>query len=256
MPEPAIFIEGLQFAYGTHRILHDIRLDIPHAEFSVILGRNGCGKSTLLKLMAGLLPIQNGRIRVCGNDLVTMSHSQRGEMIGYLPQMHSPTFPFTVEEVVMTGRASHVFLSPGKEDREKVFQAMSLVGLGYLSKRPYTELSGGERQMVMIARLLAQEPRVILLDEPLTHLDPANQARLLLLIKALIKRELTVLAVLHDPNTAFLFADHLFFLEEGSVYTPQDGREPWDPEVLSRVYGTSFESIPYKSRFLVIPGSD
>jgi iron complex transport system ATP-binding protein len=253
MDESAIHIERLDFTYDKYPILHDIRLDIPSGKFSVVLGRNGCGKTTLLRLIAGLLPLQKGEIRVCGYELGKVSNFRRAEIVGYLPQMHSPIFPFTVEEVVMTGRAAYAFFSPKEEDRERAVRAMSQVGLMHLKKRPYTELSGGERQLVMVARLLAQAPRVILLDEPLTHLDPANQVRMLELIKELVRRQLTVLAVLHDPCTAFLYGERFIFLKNGSIYTPGTDIHPWDPDLLLEVYGTPFESVRHKDQVLVVP---
>ena len=125
---------------------------------------------------------------------------------------------------MLTGRAAYVFSLPGRRDREKADQAIAEVGIEALRDRPYTELSGGERQLVMIARVLAQEPRVILLDEPLSHLDLANQVRFLRLVKKLTAGGLTVLAVLHDPNLAFLSGDHFVFLKDGRVRETGRGR--------------------------------
>ena len=159
-----------------------------------------------------------------GKDLNRLSLSERGKLIGFLPQFHNPVFPFTVREVVLTGRAAYVFSQPGRRDREKADQAIAEVGIEELRDRPYTELSGGERQLVMIARVLAQEPRVILLDEPLSHLDLANQVRFLGLVKKLTAGGLTVLAVLHDPNLAFLSGDHFVFLKDGQVRETAEGR--------------------------------
>ena len=249
----AIRVQQVSFAYDGRTVLNDVSLQVPAGGFTVMLGKNGSGKSTLLKMIAGLLPYKRGHIEILGKDLNSLSLSERGKLIGFLPQFHNPVFPFTVREVVLTGRAAYVFSQPGRRDREKTDQAIAEVGIEELRDRPYTELSGGERQLVMIARVLAQEPRVILLDEPLTHLDLANQVRFLGLVKKLTAGGLTVLAVLHDPNLAFLSGDHFIFLKNGKVRKTAETESPWEAALLSEVYGTPIETIPFRSRSLVIP---
>jgi len=251
---PAVRIRNLSFDYGKIRILKAIHMDVPERRFSVLLGKNGCGKSTLLKVMAGLLPFQEGEVEILGTGLHNMPLSERARRIGYLPQSHNPVFPFSVKEVVLTGRAAYVFSNPGRKDRKRAEEALEEVGITALKNRAYTALSGGERQLVMIARLLAQEPKVILMDEPLTHLDLANQVRLIHLIQRLIRRGLTVLAVLHEPNAAFFFGETVIYLVGGAVYSPPEGTPPWDSEVLAHVYGVPLETVPYRDRCIVIPG--
>jgi iron complex transport system ATP-binding protein len=254
MTSPALRIRNLFVAYGNTPVLRGIDMDVPEGKFSVLLGKNGCGKSTLFKAAAGLLPLNKGRVEIRGKDLSRMPLSEKARQIGYLPQFHHPVFPFSVQAVVLTGRAAYVFSNPGRRDKEKAMAAMEETGIQELKERPYTELSGGERQLVMIARLLAQEPKVILLDEPFTHLDLANQVRLLELIQRLVARGLTVWAVVHDPNIAFFFSENVGFLAQGTVHEPPAGTAPWDPEVLARVYGTTLEIIPYRGRSIVLPG--
>lgn len=249
----AINVQQASFTYDGRAVLQDISLRVPAGAFTVLLGRNGSGKSTLLKIMAGLLPFKTGSIEILGKGLNRLTLSERGKIIGYLPQFHNPVFPFTVREVVLTGRASYVFSQPGKGDREKADQAIAEVGIEDLRDRAYTELSGGERQLVMIARVLAQEPKVILLDEPLSHLDLANQVRFLGLVKKITARGLTVLAVLHDPNLAFLSGDHFVFLIDGRVRETVEDEHPWEAGLLSEVYGTPIETIPFRDRSLVVP---
>jgi iron complex transport system ATP-binding protein len=249
----ALTVEDLTFAYEGRPVLENIGFRAPKGEFTVLLGKNGSGKSTLLKCLAGLVPFQKGRIAVLGKDLRRLPLSERAKLIGYLPQFHQPVFPFTVEEVVLTGRAAYVYFTPAKQDKAKAEQAMERVGLEAFRKRPYSELSGGERQLVLIARLLAQEPRIILLDEPLTHLDLPNQIRFLKMIKEFTASGLTVLAVLHELNSALLHGNHFIFLKEGRVRTLKAGENPWDGGLLSEVYGTPVETVPFRERFLVIP---
>jgi iron complex transport system ATP-binding protein len=232
-----VIVENLNFSYEEVPVLQDVCLRVAEGKFTVILGKNGSGKSTLLKLIGGMLKSQSGSIRISGKDLGKISLAERAKLVGYLPQFHQPIFPFTVEEVVLTGRASYIFSMPKPKDREKAYEAMRKVGIEDLRERPYSELSGGERQLVMIARVLAQEPRIILLDEPISHLDLGNQTRFLDLAKGLVRSGMTVLAVLHDPNIAFRYGEDFLFARHRSVRSAGDGESPWDPSLLSDVYG-------------------
>ncbi|GAB4432343.1 MAG: ABC transporter ATP-binding protein [bacterium] len=248
-----IEVKNLSFGYGEKKVLKDINLYIPSGKFVAILGRNGSGKSTLLKLMAGMFDLEKGWIYINGHDLKSLKRTQIARLIGYLPQFHTSFFPFTVEEVVLTGRASFVFSVPNRHDREIVEKVMKIVGIEEIRGRRYTELSGGERQLVMFTRVLAQEPKIVLMDEPLSHLDLHNQVKILNLIKELTAKGLTVVAVLHDPNTAFRFADEFIFLKNGSIFRIDSDKKLWDQSVLSEVYDAPLEVIPYKGRALVMP---
>jgi iron complex transport system ATP-binding protein len=248
-----LMVNHLSFAYREKQVLQDISFSAPEGGLTVILGRNGCGKSTLFKVMAGILPIQGGNVQVAGHDLATLSGSARAGRIGYLPQFHQTVFPFAVEDVVLTGRAAYVFSTPSGDDREKARLSLQAVGIEELAKRPYTELSGGERQMVMIARVLAQAPRVILLDEPASHLDLANQQRLFEILRQITADGVTVVAVLHDPNMAFQNADQVIFLKQGRIATPPDGCQPWDAAFIRDIYGIATTALPYQDKAFVIP---
>jgi iron complex transport system ATP-binding protein len=249
----AVAVENLSFSYPNSPVLEDIDLIVPEGKFTVILGKNGSGKSTLLKLIAGMLTPQKGSIRIMGKDVGKISLAERAKMVGYLSQFHQPVFPFTVEEVVLTGRASYIFSMPKSRDRERALEAIRRVGIEELRTRPYNELSGGERQLVMIARVLAQEPRIILLDEPISHLDLANQIRFMALAKGLTKAGMTVVAVLHDPNIAFRYGDDFLFAGSGSVRRAGDGEAPWDPTLLSGVYGIPLQVTMAEGSRVVIP---
>jgi iron complex transport system ATP-binding protein len=249
----SISVKNLNFSYGENVVLRDINLQAPEGKFTVVLGKNGSGKSTLLKLIAGLLPYQSGHIEISGSDLKRLKISERAKLIGYLPQFHTPAFPFTVEEVVLTGRASYVFTIPGRKDREKTDEAIEKAGIKHLRQRPYTDLSGGERQLVMIARVLAQEPKVVLLDEPLSHLDLSNQVRFLALIRELVLSGLTVMTVLHDPNIAFMHADNFILIKSGAIRHRHGDESPWDASILMDLYDVQIETLPFRNRALVIP---
>jgi iron complex transport system ATP-binding protein len=246
-----VIIRDLSFSYASQPVLKEVDLEIREGIFTVILGRNGSGKSTLLKLIAGMLTPERGRIEVMGKDVEKIAMSERANLVGYLSQFHQPVLHFTVEEVVLTGRASYVFPLPKRRDREIALEAIRKVGIEDLRKRPYNELSGGERQLVMIARVLAQEPKVILLDEPVSHLDLANQTRFLNLVKKLAAGGMTVLAVLHDPNAAFSYGEEILFAWGGTVKKPENGKEPWDPAILSEVYGVPVKVFQVENQLLV-----
>jgi len=252
----AIVIENLTFAYEDQPVLSNVNLKIEDKAFTVILGKNGSGKSTLFKVLTGIEPVKAGRVTVLGEDISRLSSRQRAKRIGYLPQQHRPIFPFSVMDVVLTGRASHVALAPKRRDRVLAEEAIDRVGIRHLMDRPFTELSGGEQQMAMIARVLAQEPKVVLLDEPTSHLDIFNQARILSLVQELVDSGLSVVAVLHDPNSAFIYGDAFVFIRDGRIQPLESGREPWDAAFLKRVYDSELTTIPYGSRALVVPAGN
>ena len=249
----AIRVENLCFGYGERPILKNITLDIPQGKFAVILGRNGSGKSTLLRLIAGLSEPDTGTITVLGQDIRKPSLRERAKLVGFLPQQHRPIFPFSVEDMVLTGRASYIALMPKKEDKDKASEALGRVGISHLKDRAFTELSGGEQQLVMIARVLAQNPKIILLDEPTSLLDICYQTRVLGLVRELVNQGLTIIAVLHDPNTALLYGDEFIFLKNGEIQLPEDSKKPWDMMFLRHIYDTDFESVGYGDKNLIIP---
>jgi iron complex transport system ATP-binding protein len=248
----ALSVQALGWRYHQQTVIKDISFSIPAGSFVAFLGKNGSGKSTLLRCLAGILPIPAGTVFIAGVDLGKTSYVERAKLIGYLPQFHDPVFPFAVEEVVLTGRTAQVFLTPSTEDYEKARQALKVVGIEHLSHRPYTELSGGERQLVMIARIIAQSPRVILLDEPLSHLDLCNQIHLLNLLRRLADDGNTIAAVMHDPTLALNYCDHHIFLKNGGLHWPPRDTNLYEA-FLSEVFNTSLRLIHYQGRSIVIP---
>ncbi len=248
-----ITAENISFFYNRKQVLDRISVSIPDNAFVVILGKNGSGKSTLLKMMSGLLPCQSGSIRIDDRELKKLSPRQRSQMIGFLPQHVRLAFPFCVEDIVMTGRASHVSFYPGKHDRQRVWEAMERTGTLHLRKQPFTEISGGEQQLVRIARVLSQTPKKILLDEPTTHLDLFNQTRVLNLLKELVASGVTIVCVLHDPSAAFIYGDTFVYLKSGKRFQTDEDRKPWDQDLLREVYEIPLECVPFRGRALVAP---
>jgi iron complex transport system ATP-binding protein len=249
----AITIEGLYFSYNGKTILHDVNNHIETGKLTFILGKNGSGKSTFLRILAGLLPYQTGNVHILGNDNSKLSFAERAKIIGFLNQQHKAVFPFSVEEVVLTGRAGYINFIPKENDKQAAFNALEKIGITHLQKRIYTELSGGEQQLVMIARVLAQNPKVLLLDEPTSHLDFSNQSHLLALLKKLANEGLTIAAVLHDPNLAFLYGDDFLFVKDKQVIRSANNIDAWNVDFLKTIYHGNLEAIPYNGRALLVP---
>ena len=173
-------LRGLSCGYGRRKVLSDVNLSVA-GENLCLLGPNGVGKTTLFRTILGAIEPMGGEVLVDGKSIVAQSRRQRARLMAYVPQAHTAPFPFHVIDVVLTGRTAHISLTsaPSRHDEEVARAALERMGIADLDDRPYTELSGGERQLVLIARALAQEPRVLIMDEPSSHLDFGNQARLL-----------------------------------------------------------------------------
>lgn len=248
-----IHISDLNFAYGNKTVLKNIDLEFPENKFSVILGRNGCGKSTLFKLMTGLEPLQSGQILYGTQALKHYKTKQKAALLGFLPQFHKTVFPFKVKDVVITGRAAFSHFHPSKQDQILVEQALEELDISHLKDQPYTELSGGERQLVMIARILVQSPKVILLDEPTNHLDVYYQSYLMKKLRQLSRQDFTVIAIMHDPNLAFLFADELFFMRKHEIIRPESRQRLTDPIFLKSVYDVEFHEAMIQDKTIVMP---
>jgi iron complex transport system ATP-binding protein len=250
---PLIEVNDLSFGYARGReILSGTGCTIAPGKFTVIMGRNGSGKSTLLRLMSGLLPYSTGSIKIRGTELKKLKPAQRARHIGFLAQQHKAVFPFKVSQVVLTGRASYISYLPGKEDLRQAEQALEMAGISGLRDRVYSELSGGEQQLVMIARILAQQPDILLMDEPISHLDYNNQLHILKLIRQLVAGGVSVVAVLHDPNMALLFADEFIFIHDNQAHTVNQ-ENAWKHAVAHRVFHDDLETFEYNGRYLLIP---
>jgi len=209
-----IEVSDYSFSFKKDKpIIRKAEFNIYEGKFTIIVGRNGSGKSTLLRSMAGLLADYTGSIRIFGKELSSLSLKERTKYIGFLSQQHKPVFPFKVFDVVLTGRAAFVNHTPSDKDMEYAESAMERVGISNLREKIYSELSGGEQQLVMISRALAQQPKVLLLDEPISHLDYNNQIYILKLLKDLIGKGTSITAVLHDPNMIFNFGENFVFVQ-------------------------------------------
>lgn len=216
-----IELKNISFSYdGTSDVLRDISLKIGRGEFVGILGPNGSGKTTLLKLISGTLKVRDGKLVLDGKDMNNMRHKERARTVAVVPQETSIPFSFSALEVVLMGRAPHLppFGFEKKADIVIAKNAMEATDVSELAARSIEELSGGEKQRVIVARALAQEPKLLLLDEPTTFLDIRHQMDLYRIVKKRNKEEgLTVVTVLHDINLASTFCDRIIFLKKGAI---------------------------------------
>jgi len=236
-----IEVRDLAFSYGGTPFIEDIGFRVGAGEFCGIVGPNGSGKTTLLKLLSKLLKPVRGTIGLGGCDLAGMSVRDMAKEVAVVPQETSIAFPFRVIEIVLMGRAPYLggFRFEGTEDLEIAQRAMELTGTAGLADRHYFELSGGEKQMVIIARALAQQTRVLLLDEPTAFLDIRHQVGIYDLIKGLnLRKGLTVVSVLHDLNLASLYCDWLVMLDRGRVHRMGKAEEVLTYSNIREVYGT------------------
>jgi iron complex transport system ATP-binding protein len=207
----------LTIGYSDRVVGRGLNVTLAQGEVLALLGPNGGGKTTLLKTLLGLIRPLAGEAQIEGRSLAAYSIRERARRIAYVPQLHTPTFAFTVEAVVLMGRTAHgnLFSRPSAHDREVARQALLRFGIEHLGDRPYTMISGGERQLVLLARALAQEPQFVVLDEPTASLDFGNQGKVMREIRALAGAGHGILFTTHDPNHALRAADRAYLLREG-----------------------------------------
>jgi iron complex transport system ATP-binding protein len=232
-------VQHADCGYGGSCILRDISLSIESGSILCLLGPNGVGKTTLFKSMLGFLKLKAGRILIDGEDISTWTIKKTAKTIGYVPQVHTPPFPFTVIDVVAMGRVAHmgVFGTPGAKDMAEADYALERLGITGFRDKIYTEISGGERQMVLIARALAQHPKILIMDEPTSNLDFGNQIRVLTQIKALAIDGLAVIMTSHFPNHAFLCSTDVGLLKRDSPLIVGQADEVVTEENLRAAYG-------------------
>jgi iron complex transport system ATP-binding protein len=219
--------EDLRCGYGGVDIVHDVSFTVSAGEVLCVLGPNGAGKTTLFKSLLGFLPLRGGRVRLAGRDLGSWKRRELARVVAYVPQAHTSPFPFTVAEVVLMGRTPALGIagSPGRADVLVADENMARLGIAHLADRPFSRISGGERQMVLIARALTQEPALLMMDEPTSNLDLGNQVRVLRQIRLLAAAGLAIVMISHTPDHAFSVATTAALLQQDGtlqVGTPED----------------------------------
>jgi len=240
-------IEGrdLTIGYPDRTVGRGLDVALSTGEVLALLGPNGGGKTTLLKTLLGLLKPKAGEVRLGGKPLDNYSIRERARVVAYVPQVHISTFAFTVETVVLMGRTAHgsLFSRPSWQDRAVAHAALERFGIAALASRPYTMISGGERQLVLLARALAQEPQFIVLDEPTASLDFGNQGKVMREIRALAKSGHGVLFTTHDPNHALRAADRAYLLREGTRIADGPVATVLNREQLEALYRATVERL-------------
>lgn len=249
-------VKELSFSYGKRDILKKVNLEITSPQTLAILGVNGVGKSTLIGAIMGLIEYGSGEILLDNEDIRKIDNKKRAKLIGYVPQKETNPFGFLVKEVVLMGRNGFVplFKKPTKEDLEFANKAMEIVGITHLQNRTYNELSGGEMQLVTIARALSAFPPFIIMDEPISHLDVGKQNRVLSLIK-MLKDELNIgiLITSHYPDHVLAVADKVLFLkgEDGSKFG--ESNTLMNEKELEKLFGVEFIALNLQEQDRIIP---
>ncbi|MCD4718636.1 MAG: ABC transporter ATP-binding protein [Desulfobacula sp.] len=241
-------IKNLSFSYTGRQedqIFSNISFDLDPGEIFCLLGPNGSGKSTLLKCIAKLLAPRSGSVLLDSENLNTLSSGKIARKLGFVPQSLVSAFPFTVEDIVIMGRASRIGMisSPCPKDRKHAWTSMERIGVAHLAQRPCNMLSGGEWQLVLIARALTQSPGVLLLDEPTSHLDLGNQIKILEVVDSLSKEGMTIIMASHFPDHAFLNADKVGILRDQSLIALGDPDTVVTEEILAVTYGITIKVL-------------
>jgi iron complex transport system ATP-binding protein len=237
--------QNLTIGYSDRVVGRALDVSLAQGEVLALLGPNGGGKTTLLKTLLGILPPLAGEAQIDGRSLKTFSIRERARRIAYVPQVHTPTFAFTVESVVLMGRTAHgnLFSRPSAHDRAVAGRALAQFGIAALAPRAYTMISGGERQLVLLARALAQEPQFIVLDEPTASLDFGNQGKVMREMRALAATGHGILFTTHDPNHALRAADRAYLLRAGERLAEGAVAEVLTRAQLEALYGAPIETL-------------
>lgn len=247
--------DNVCFAYKGSPVLRGVSLTVKQGELVSLLGKNGAGKTTLLKIMQGFFKPSNGEVLLNDAPLSQFSRRELARHIAYVPQSHIPPFPYLVEEVIMLGRIpySGIFRAASQEDKQAVSSAMSQLKIHHLAHRAYTELSGGERQLVLIARALAQGARIFIMDEPITGLDYGNQFRLLDTLQGLVAAGFGILMTTHHPEHALRASTHVALLIDGTIEQAGTPAAVITPSTIKYLYDISVQTINAAGHTLFVP---
>lgn len=247
----ALRLEGVEFSYGGAPVLEGISLDLPPGALAALIGANGAGKSTLLSLASGVRRPTRGRVELDGRDLARLPTRDRAQRIAVVPQSVAIPFAFTVREFIALGRTPYLgrWRGEGATDQRAITRAMKLTRIEDLAERSMLDLSGGERQRAILALALAQEPDLLLLDEPTANLDLTHQLAFLDLVAELRQATgLTVLAAIHDLNLAALCFERIIALAGGQIIADGTPREVLTPQVIAQIYGILVQVIDHPSQ--------
>jgi len=242
----SIEINKLSFSYGDTPILRGIDFTVPDGEAAAVLGPNGVGKSTLFRCLLGFLSPSAGQVLVNGKDMRALDRRASAREIAYIPQSCVPSFNYTLLEVVMMGLNNRMGLleSPKPEHKKAALEALESLGIGHLAYRGSGRVSGGERQLSLLARAMVQNARVLVMDEPTANLDCGNSARVMERVTGLTREGYTVIFSTHDPNQAFRYAHRVLAMQEGKILSAGAPETALTADVLTRLYGVPMAVCP------------
>ncbi|MGX1349163.1 iron complex transport system ATP-binding protein [Bradyrhizobium elkanii] len=249
---------ALNASLGSRKVLHDVSLSLPSGHLVALVGPNGAGKTTLLRALAGLIP-SGGEIRIGGDLLASLPLRERAKRFAYLPQGHMVHWPLPARDIVALGRYPHGATDPARlsqTDIEAVLRAMQAVDVTEFSDRRVTELSGGERSRVALARVLAVEAPVILADEPTASLDPRHQIDVMQKLRNVADTGVLVIVATHDLGLAARFADHVLVLAEGRLAAQGTPVEALSESVLASVFRVSAYRAEFQCEAVIVPWAD
>ncbi len=252
---PALEIQGLSFSYANRPVLRDISFGVRQGSIVGLFGPNGSGKTTLFRCCLGLLEPDSGSVRIAGHDVRGQGIAELARRVAYVPQEHRPGFPFLVRELVAMGRTPHMggLFRLTRTDLLRVEEALDKAGIRDLANEPCTRLSGGQRQLVCLARALAQEAPLMLLDEPTSALDFNNQMLVWQTLRRIAQEGVTALVCCHDPNHILWFCDSVAVLHQGALQASGPSRETLTADLLHTLYGDGLEVCTVEGRPLVRP---
>ncbi len=244
-------IENVYGGYGNGDVVKGISCHADAGDILCLVGPNGCGKTTLFRLMLGSLPVRSGSVRMDGRDIQTMSPKERASLIAYIPQYHTPIFSYTVLDVVIMGRASHFssFETPKEIDRQAAFAALEKVNALHLACRKYTTLSGGQRQLILIARAICQSAKVFIMDEPAANLDYANHQLLMDVVEDLARKGYCIVMSTHSPEHPASIGTKVLMMRSGRVSAFGPPQEVITPENLEAVYDIEMDVVTTRDRY-------
>lgn len=249
-------ISNISFSFGKQQVLKQVNASFKEGKFTVILGRNGSGKSTLFHILSGMQVEYLGDVFFKGENRRNIKFGKQNVCrIGFMTQFHQSTFPFSVLDVVLTGRASFSRFGPTQEDHNLVEENLKAFNLWHLKDKPYTALSGGERQLVLLCRILVQQPDILLLDEPTNHLDLHFQVSVMKHLKRLVASGTTVICIMHDPNLAFVYGEEFFVMKEGKLEQIIKENKQELLSTLESTYNLPLNAYDYEGGTFIIPKS-
>lgn len=240
-----IRVEQLSFSYGSHQVLKDISFSAEKGELLCVLGANGAGKSTMFKCILGILTGYSGNIYADGKEIRSMSQRERAKMLAYIPQANNPAFNYSVLDMVLMGTSVRIagIGGPGKKEEMIALEALDKMGIAHLAERGYARISGGEQQLVLIARALAQGAKILVMDEPTSNLDYGNQMRAQKQLRMLADEGYTILQSTHNPEQTYLFADRILSIQGGVVHSLGKPQEVMNEELIRSLYQIDVEML-------------